>query len=270
MVHEGVETATSDDNEALWERHAAWWQRNYANGADAEYAEQILPLVGRHLGSARRVLDIGCGEGQVARHLAGLGVDVVGLDPTRSQIGTAQARAGGPTYGRARADALPCRNDAFDGVLVCLALEHVDAFEATIREVARALASHGRFLLVLCHPLLQAPGSGWIDDRVGDDRYWRIGSYLRDDTAVDEVEPGVSLRFIHRPLSRYVHAIGQAGLVIEDMEEPVPPPQLLAELWNYPEASTIPRVLVIRARHPELTPMKHAHTVAPLVRRSER
>ena len=192
MAHEGVETAVNDDsNEALWERHAAWWQRNFSNGADAEYAEQILPLVGRHLGSARRVLDIGCGEGQVARHLAGLGVDVVGLDPTPSQIGTARARAGGPTYARARADALPCPNAAFDGVLVCLAIEHVDAFEATIRDAARALTPKGRFLLVLCHPLLQAPGSGWIDDRITAERYWRIGAYLRDDTVIDEVEPGV-------------------------------------------------------------------------------
>jgi SAM-dependent methyltransferase len=259
-----------NDNEVLWERHAAWWQEHFSDGADPEYTEQIIPLVGRHLGSARRVLDIGCGEGQVARHLAGLGVEVVGFDPTPSQLATARARAGGPTYARARADALPCRRAAFDGVLVCLAIEHVDAFEATIADAARALAPEGRFLLVLCHPLLQAPGSGWIDDRIDDQRYWRIGAYLRDDTAVDAVEPGVELRFIHRPLSRYVRAIGDAGLVIDDMEEPPPPPLLLAEMWNYPEASTIPRVLVIRARHPEPIAMKHAHTVAPLVRQSAR
>jgi SAM-dependent methyltransferase len=243
-----------DTNEALWERHAEWWQRNFSDGADTEYAHQILPLVARHLGAARRVLDIGCGEGQVARHLAGLGVEVVGFDPTPSQIRAARARAGGPAYARARADALPCRSATFDGVLVCLALEHVDAFEATISEAARALTPDGRFLLVLCHPLLQAPGSGWIDDRIADSRYWRIGSYLGDDTAIDEVEPGVSLRFIHRPLGRYVHALGAAGLAIDDMEEPSPAAELRAELWNYPEAGTIPRVLALRARHSEPSP----------------
>src|SRR5262245_59526021 len=94
-----VQGATMHDTiEGLWERHAAWWQAHFSDGADAEYSKQILPLVGRHLGTARRVLDIGCGEGQVARHLAGLGVEVLGLDPTPSQIGTARARAGGPTY----------------------------------------------------------------------------------------------------------------------------------------------------------------------------
>jgi SAM-dependent methyltransferase len=238
----------SADNEELWERHAGWWQREFSAGSDSEYVDQILPLVARHLHGAHRVLDIGCGEGQVARRIAGSGAEVIGLDPTSSQISTARDRAGGPRYARARADALPCRSAAFDSVVVCLALEHVDAFEAAIQEVARTLEPGGTFVLVLCHPLLQAPGSGWIDDRIVGEHYWRIGEYLRDVVAVDEVASGVSLRFIHRPLSRYVHAMGNAGLLIEDMEEPPPPRRLLADTWDYAEAVTIPRVLLVRAR----------------------
>ena len=60
--------------------------------------------------------------------------------------------------------------------------------------------------------------------------------------------PGVELLFIHRPLSRYVHAMGVAGLVVDDMEEPAPPAQFLADTWGYPNADTIPRVLLLRAR----------------------
>jgi SAM-dependent methyltransferase len=236
------------DNEALWERHAGWWQREFTDGVDPEYEELILPLVARHLRGARRVLDVGCGEGQVARRIARSGVGVVGLDPTPSQIKAARDRAGGPGYARARAEALPCRSAAFDAVVVCLALEHVDAFEAAIREVARVLEPGGRFVLLLCHPLLQSPGSGWVDDQIVGEHYWRIGTYLRDDTAVDTVAPGIDLVFIHRPLSRYVHAMGEAGLLIDDMEEPSPPPRFLADTWGYAEAATIPRVLLLRAR----------------------
>jgi SAM-dependent methyltransferase len=235
-------------NEALWERNARWWQREYSDGADPEYTAQILPLVAHHLAGARRVLDVGCGEGQVARHLAGPGVDVFGVDVTMAQVRVAHERAGGPLYARARAEALPCASAAFDAVLVCLALEHVDAFEAAIDEVARTLEPGGRFLLLLGHPLLQAPGSGWIDDRILGEQYWRIGAYLRDDMAVDSVAPDVELMFIHRPLSRYVHALGRAGLLIDDMEEPAPPPQFLADTGDFPEAETIPRVLLVRAR----------------------
>jgi len=235
-------------NEALWEQHAEWWQREFASGSDGEYQEQILPLVARHLRGARRVLDIGCGEGQVARSIAGPGTDVVGLDPTLSQLRAARARGSGPRYPRARAEELPCPGGAFDAVLLCLALEHVDAFEAAIHDVARVLEDGGRFVLLLGHPMLQAPGSGWVDDQTLGEHYWRIGAYLQDHTELDEVAPGVSLRFVHRPLSRYVHAMGRCGLLIEDMEEPSPAAALLSELWAFPEAPTIPRVLLVRAR----------------------
>src|SRR5204863_427658 len=55
---------------SAWEQHAGWWQREFTDGADPEYEEQILPLIDRHLSGARRVLDVGCGEGQVARRVA--------------------------------------------------------------------------------------------------------------------------------------------------------------------------------------------------------
>ena len=236
------------DNEELWERHAGWWQREFTAGADPEYEDLILPLIARHLRGARRVLDVGCGEGQVARHLAGLGIDVFGVDPTTAEIVAAHACAGGPRYGEARADALPCRDRAFDAALLCLALEHVDDFETAIAEVARTLEPGGRFVLLLCHPLLQAPGGAWIDDPAVGEHYWRVSSYLQDHAIVDEVAPGVALRFLHRPLGRYVHALGAAGLLVEDMEEPPPPPRLVEAAWGFAEAHTIPRVLLIRAR----------------------
>jgi SAM-dependent methyltransferase len=235
-------------NETEWERNARWWQREFTAGADPEYTEQILPLVAHHLAGAGRVLDIGCGEGQIARRVADAGAAVVGLDPAWSQVTEARERGGGPTYLRARAEALPCRDGSFDAVVVCAALEHVDAYETAIREVARVLVPDGRFVLVLCHPLLQAPGSGWVDDRILGEQYWRVGSYLRPDRRFDEVAPGVHLLFHHRPLSAYVHVMGAAGLVVTDMEEPSPPPELLADHWDYPNAATIPRVLLMSAR----------------------
>ena len=244
------DTGSSDPtrNDALWEQHARWWQHTFTGGADPEYEEQILPLVARHVSGARRVLDIGCGEGQVSRRLAGPGVDIVGFDPTRSQIAAAVARGGGPRYARARAEALPARTGAFDAVVLCLALEHVDEIDLAFREVARVLTPGGRFVLLLAHPLLQAPGSGWVEDQIAGDHVWRIGAYLTEQAEIDEVAPGVHLRFVHRPLSRYVHAMGRAGLLIDDMEEPAPAAALLRDVWEFPEAATIPRVLLVSAR----------------------
>jgi SAM-dependent methyltransferase len=231
-----------------WERHAGWWQDHFTGGVDAEYEEQILPMAAAHLAGATRVLDVGCGEGQVARRLAAAGAWAAGVDPTESQLEVAVARGGGPVYVRAAAAALPVRDGAVDAVVACLVFEHLDPFEPPIAEVARVLAPAGRFLLLLNHPLLQTPGSGWIDDHILDEQYWRVGPYLPDDAGVEEVAPGVRLPFMHRPLSRYVNAMADYGLLVERMDEPPPPPGFLARAPEYAAAATIPRLLVLRAR----------------------
>jgi SAM-dependent methyltransferase len=233
--------------DALWEQHSAWWQRGYTGGVDPEYEEQVLPLVGHHLARARRVLDVGCGEGQVTRAIVGLGAGAVGIDPTWAQIRVAHVRDGSARYAQARAEELPFLDAAFDAVVLCMALEHVDPFEPALHEIARVLAPGGRFLLFLVHPLLQAPGSGWVEDERHDEQFWRVGRYLGDDVAVDEVAPGVHFQFAHRPLSRYVHEMGQAGLLINDMVEPVPPEVVLRETGGFPSAATIPRLMMLRA-----------------------
>jgi len=235
-----------------WEDHATWWIDGFTEGADPEYVEQLLPLTEAELAGARRVLDVGCGEGQISRLAARLeGVEqVVGLDPTWNQLTVAVARGGPIGFVRGGAERLPFADATFDAVVACLVFEHVDAVDEAIAEVARVLAAGGRFCLLLNHPLFQTPGSGWIDDQVLDppEQYWRIGSYLTEAVTVEEVEPGVHIRFSHRPLSRYVNSMAEHGLLVERMVEPAPPPGFLALAPEYPDAATVPRLLYLRAR----------------------
>jgi len=240
--------AGSERDQDVWERHAGWWQDEFTDGADAEYEEQILPLAARHLAGAGRVLDVGCGEGQLARRIALAGAAVTGVDPTVAQLDLAQARGGGVDYVRGRAERLPVRSGAFDAVVICLTLEHVDPFEPAIEEVARVLTNTGRFVLFLNHPLLQTPGSGWIDDHILGEQYWRVGPYVHDDTTIEEVAPGVRLPFMHRPLSRYINVMASCGLVLEHMDEPAPPAGFLAAAPGYAAAASIPRLCVLVAR----------------------
>jgi SAM-dependent methyltransferase len=232
----------------LWEDHARWWQTGFTEGADPEYEEQILPLAAKHLLGSSRVLDVGCGEGQVARlALAGGASRAVGVDPTWAQVGEAKARGGGPTYARAGAGRLPFADEAFDAVVACLVFEHIREVDEAIAEVARVLEPGGRFLFFLNHPLLQTPNSGWIDDQVLDppEQYWRIGPYLTEDETIEEVEKDVFIPFIHRPLSRYVNSLSESGLRLVRMEEPAPPAGFLARAAEYKAAATIPRLLFL-------------------------
>ena len=165
----------------------------------------------------------------------------------------AVARDGGPRYLRSGAAALPLADATFDAVVACLVFEHIVDVDAAIAEVARVLRPGGRFLFFLNHPLLQTPSSGWIDDQVLDppEQYWRIGPYLVEDHSVEEVEKDVFIPFIHRPLSRYVNALADNGLLLTRMEEPAPPPGFLARAAEYEAASSIPRLLLLRTEKAE-------------------
>lgn len=244
------ETSSIVSEPGLWEKHADWWQDEFTDGVDAEYEEQIIPLALDLLAGRDRILDIGTGEGQIARKLLGQDADqVIGVDPTASQISEAVARGGGPSYLRCSADQLPFASDSFDGALACLVYEHIDEVDAALAETARVLRPGGRFVFMLNHPLLQTPGAGWIDDQWLDppERYWRIGPYLQEASTVEEVQKDVFIPFVHRPLSRYLNAMIDVGLNLDRMIEPAPPEGFLSKAASYREAAAIPRLLVLVA-----------------------
>lgn len=233
----------------LWEQHAGWWQAEFTDGADVEYEEQILPLAAQLLQGYESILDLGAGEGQIARLLAAQNADarIVGFDATIAQMATAADRAGGPRYGVADAAAIPSPDGAFDAVLACLVFEHIDEMERAVGEVARVLRVGGRFALFLNHPILQTPGSGWIDDHTVDppEQYWRLGPYLAESSIVEEVQKDVFIPFVHRPLSRYINTLARHGLLLREMHEPSPPLGFQEKSAFFAAAAAFPRLLVL-------------------------
>jgi SAM-dependent methyltransferase len=229
-----------------WEANAKWWQDGFTDGADPEYVEQIVPLAQQWLAGFGTVVDIGCGEGQLARLAAQLGVRrVVGVDPTQAQIGVARERGGGVQCVRGNAESLPLADASCDAALACLVFEHITDHRTAIAEVARVVRPGGRFVFFLNHPLLQCPGSGWIVDHILEEEYWRVGPYLQADVTMEELAPGVILPFVHRPLSHYVNALAENGFTIVHMDEPEPPPGFLDQADEYGAARSIPRLLLI-------------------------
>jgi len=233
----------------LWDEHAQWWIDGFTDGADPEYVEQIIPLAVEELAGRHKILDLGCGDGQIARALAAQGSDVLGVDPTQLHIDVAIERGGGPQYLLGSATNIPADDESFDAVVACLVFEHIDQMDEAMTEVARVLKPRGQFSFFLNHPLLQTPGSGWIDDHIIDppEQYWRIGPYLVETESIEEVEKDVYIRFIHRPLSRYVNALLANGMSLDRMVEPSPPAGFLARAPEYALAHTVPRLVYLRS-----------------------
>ncbi|HLI16056.1 MAG TPA: class I SAM-dependent methyltransferase [Acidimicrobiales bacterium] len=236
---------------AIWDGYATWWKATFTGGADVEYELEILPLVAREMAGCRRILDVGCGEGQVARHLAAVldGPELVGVDPSRAQLANARAAGGPVAYVQAAGELLPFAAASFDGILCSLAIEHVEDGDALLGEVARVLAPGGTFLLLVNHPLYQGTGSGLVDDQILGERYWRVGPYLAEAVTVEEVDPGVAIPFAHRPLSRYLNPLAEHDLLCTRMLEPRPLAAFLATSVAPELEAAIPRLLAMRFEH---------------------
>ena len=118
---------------------------------------------------------------------------VVGVDPTWAQVVEAVAGAGGPLYVPGRRPRLPVRSDAARRRAWPAWCSSTST--TSTRPSPRwpgCCEPGGRFVFFLNHPLLQTPGSGWIDDQVLDppEQYWRIGPYLQEEAVVEEVPQG--------------------------------------------------------------------------------
>lgn len=253
----GAERTRFPSGSALWDDQASWWQETYTEGADPEYVGEIIPLVLDELGACRRILDLGCGEGQLGRALLAMaGVEeVVGVDPSLRQVqngqrtdhGTGAGAEGGTVrFVQGAGEELPFPAQSFDGILCCLAIEHADDADRLLDEVARLLRPGGRFLLLINHPMYQGPDSGFVDDQILGERYWRVGAYLRETTNVEEVDAGVKIPFAHRPLSRYLNPLAARDVVLIAMYEPAPLPAFLASSVDPELEAAIPRLLAMR------------------------
>ncbi|NLA35461.1 MAG: class I SAM-dependent methyltransferase [Actinobacteria bacterium] len=228
---------------AEWEMYSEWWQDGFTDGADTEYSEQILPLIMKYLPLRGAMVDIGAGDGQVARLAAAAGLHAIAVERARNQIDVGVERGGGVLWLQGSATELPLADASVDAAVLCLVIEHIERFDAAIVEVARVLRPGGRLLILMNHPILQTPGSGWIDDHILEEQYWRVGPYLVETTTVEEVGHDVFLTFHHRPLGSYLNVAAEAGLTLTRFIEPSPAPGFLAETPEYTEADTIPRLL---------------------------
>jgi ubiquinone biosynthesis O-methyltransferase len=120
-------------------------------GAVTERLERklILELVGDVRG--RRVLDVGCGDGELALELAMRGAIVTGIDASAAMIEAAKDRArrhnADITFQVALAEHLPFPAEQFDLVTAITILCFVDNAAPVFREIARVLRPGGRLVI---------------------------------------------------------------------------------------------------------------------------
>ncbi len=168
-----------DQNDS-WDHVAGWYDELIGEHGSDHYREVILPGALRLIGPrpGQRVLDVACGQGVLARRLAAMDVDVLGVDSSQRLITVARKQSEDDAnqrfvVGDARDLDAAIERDAaqsnvpkarYDVVTSIMALMNIEPLEPLFASVARALRPGGAFVAVILHPAFRAPGQtawGW-------------------------------------------------------------------------------------------------------------
>lgn len=154
-------------HEAYYRHNTAYAEflANWDEGFYAKYADTLRPA---HPGA--RVLDVGCGVGQVVRRLAEAGFAAYGVEVSEPNVARARAAGLNCTVYDGRHLPFPDRHFAATGALNVL--EHVEEPEAFLAELVRVVAPGGRvvvsspnFFRILgwrdYHPAMRGLGNKW-------------------------------------------------------------------------------------------------------------
>lgn len=198
-----------------WDRNAAAWTEAVRGGhipsrragTDAAIVEAVLREPGR------RVLDVGCGEGWLARALAARGCRVVGVDGSAELVERARQAGGGEfhplRYEEVEAD--PARlGGPFDTVVCNFALLGEEV-APLLRALGAALAPGGRLLVQTTHPFTACGDAPYRDG-------WRT-----EDFAGFACPFPAAMPWYFRTVGSWVAAARDAGLAVAGVEEPPHP-----------------------------------------------
>jgi len=162
-------------------------------------------------------VDVGCGEGRVARELKARGYRVVGVEGSPTLA--AAAREADPDFEVHLADAarMPLAGGCADLAVASMSLLNMDDLDGVVREVARVLRLGGRFVFSTVHPANSLKPLGGFEEN--GEGYFSTYTYAEERT-----RGGLTMTFhdTHRPLGAYMGALERAGLLVEAVREPVP------------------------------------------------
>ncbi len=190
-------------------------------------------------------LDVGCGEGRVARVLRELGHRVVGAEQAPGLALAARQFDPPTTLARANGVALPFRAGVADLAVCFMVLQDVDELDPVCAELARVVRGGGAVCAAIVHPMVTA---GFFDPEEPVLYVGRYAEVMRYDFPVER--DGVEFTFhgAHRSIELYSRAFERAGLLVEAIREPIVTDDHVALNPSVAKHQLLPNFLHLRLR----------------------
>jgi 2-polyprenyl-3-methyl-5-hydroxy-6-metoxy-1,4-benzoquinol methylase len=158
------------------------------------------------------VLDVGCGEGWLARRLTAESIHVTGVDAVPALIDEARAMGGGEFLVASYDDLAAGRLEVFADVVVCnFSLLGDASVRSVFRAVPRMLRPNGAFIVQTLHPVTTCGDLPYEDG-------WRSGSW--DGIGAELAEPAP---WHFKTLDSWKRLFADNALELLEMREPLHP-----------------------------------------------
>ena len=141
---------TESNTQASYDQVAAEYAEKFKDEMDDKpFDRDCLDRLAREVGSLGPICDMGCGPGQIARHLHRQGVDTLGVDLSPRMIAEAQKLNPEIHFHQGDMLALPDADNSWGGIAAFYCIIHVPREQVVhaLREMKRALRPGGVLLL---------------------------------------------------------------------------------------------------------------------------
>ena len=199
-----------------------------------------------------QVLDLGCGYGWHCKYAAGQGAArVLGTDLSERMLAEAQTRNPDPRveYRRAAMEDLDFAPESFDLVFSSLALHYVADLAPLMERIAKWLRPGGHLVFSAEHPVYTCrPEQDWWYDEAGNILHFPVDRYFEEGKRTATFLGEQVVKY-HRTLTGWLDPALAAGLTLERVTEPTPPPEML-DIPGMRDELRRPMMLLVRARKP--------------------
>jgi SAM-dependent methyltransferase len=237
-----------------WDDIAAVRRQQIEDGRDLTFSRVFVPYYWQLISTLApsSILEIGGGTGHLARSLSAIAKRYAMLEPSQGMYGVAREvlADGQVEIHNCTVETFPACGQ-FDLVLSHMCVQAVGELRGFLKALAKQIYSSGVFLLSLPHPVFYNDYKRFFPQdkfRYTNEQSQRVSfSITLDPDQVIEDVP-----YHHRPVSKYVSCLADAGLCLTYFEE-IFPGRDIQELYGHPWEN--PRYLVLGGCHTETSPL---------------